>query len=128
MRQIRRNIFESNSSSTHSLTMCLESDYDKWKAGEVYLNENGGWSSNSSYKEKQFVTKEEAIDILTDNKYPPEKDLTELDNENLEDIFRDEEIYTYENYWRDYFENYSATFTTPNGDTVVAFGQFGYDG
>ena len=107
--------------------MCLKSDYNKWEAGEVYLNENSGWSSNSPYKEKQFITKEEAIDILTDNKYPPEKDLTELDSEDLEDIFRDEEIYTYENYWRDYLEDYSATFTTPNGDTVVAFGQFGYD-
>lgn len=128
MKQTRRNVFETNSSSTHSLTMCLKSDYDEWKAGEVYLNGNSGWSSNSPYKEKQFVTKEEAIDILTDNKYPPEKDLTELDSEDLEDIFRDEEFYTYENYWRDYLEGYSDTFTTPNGDTVVAFGQFGYDG
>lgn len=125
MRQIRRNIFESNSSSTHSLTMCLESDYDKWKAGEVYLNEDYGWSSNSPYKEKQFVTKEEVIDILTDNKYPPKKDLTELDSEDLEDIFRDNEFYTYENYWRDYFDTYSKTFTTPNGDTVVALGSSG---
>lgn len=128
MKQTRRNVFETNSSSTHSLTMCLKNDYNMWKAGEVYLNENSGWSSHSPYKEKQFITKEEAIDILTNNKYPPETDLTKLDNEDLEDIFRNEEIYTYENYWRDYLEDYSDTFTTPNGDTVVAFGQFGYDG
>lgn len=128
MKQTRRNVFETNSSSTHSLTMCLKNDYNMWKAGKVYLNENSGWSSHSPYKEKQFITKEEAIDILTNNKYPPETDLTEFDNEDLEDIFRNEEIYTYENYWRDYLEDYSDTFTTPNGDTVVAFGQFGYDG
>ena len=27
-RQIRRGVFETNSSSTHSLTMCLKSDYE----------------------------------------------------------------------------------------------------
>lgn len=127
MRQVRRMTFETNSSSTHSITMCLKNDYDKWEAGEVYLNDDGGWSSNSPYKEKQFVTKEEAIDILTNNKYPPEKDLTKLDDEELDDIFKDNEIYTYDNYWRDYLEDYEVYFTTPNGDTVVAFGQYGHD-
>lgn len=127
MRQVRRMTFETNSSSTHSITMCLKNDYDKWESGEVYLNDDGGWSSNSPYKEKQFVTKEEAIDILTNNKYPPEKDLTKLDDEELDDIFKDNEIYTYDNYWRDYLEDYEVYFTTPNGDTVVSFGQYGHD-
>ena len=40
-RQIRKNVFETNSSSTHTLTMCLKSDYDKWENGEVLLY--GGW-------------------------------------------------------------------------------------
>lgn len=28
-RQIRRGVYETNSSSCHSLTMCMESDYDR---------------------------------------------------------------------------------------------------
>lgn len=32
-RQIIRGVFETNSSSCHSLTMCTQSDYDKWKDG-----------------------------------------------------------------------------------------------
>lgn len=28
-RQIRRGVFETNSSSVHSLTMCMESDFNK---------------------------------------------------------------------------------------------------
>ena len=28
-KQIRRGVFETNSSSVHSLTMCMESDYDR---------------------------------------------------------------------------------------------------
>ena len=34
-RQIRRGVFETNSSSVHSLTMCTQSDYDRWKNGEL---------------------------------------------------------------------------------------------
>lgn len=31
---IRRGVFETNSSSTHSLTMCSENEYDKWERGK----------------------------------------------------------------------------------------------
>ena len=34
MRVIRRNVFETSSSSTHSITICDESDSDKWVKGE----------------------------------------------------------------------------------------------
>lgn len=34
-RQIRRSVFETNSSSVHSLTMCTQSDYDRWKNEEL---------------------------------------------------------------------------------------------
>ena len=29
-RQVRCGVFETNSSSVHSLCMCMESDYEKW--------------------------------------------------------------------------------------------------
>ena len=35
-RQIRRGVFETNSSSVHSITMCMKSDYDRWVNGELY--------------------------------------------------------------------------------------------
>ena len=41
MRQIRKNVFETNSSSTHSITMCMKSDYDKWVSGELVWNRWG---------------------------------------------------------------------------------------
>ncbi len=120
MKQIRRSIFETNSSSTHTITMCMKSDYDAWKAGKVYLN---------AYGTKRFVTKEEAIDILKKYHYhPPIKDIDMFDNEDWEDAFYDCEIYTYENYYNRCLENYEENFTTPTGETVVAFGLFGRDG
>ena len=39
MIQIRQGVFETNSSSTHSITIAPESDFNKWKNGDVYLNE-----------------------------------------------------------------------------------------
>lgn len=126
MKQIRRGVFETNSSSVHSITMCMKDDYDKWKNGEVYLNEFY-WDSESIYSKKQFVTKEEAIDIFMKSKLNLEENLLELDTEELEKIFRLEEIYSYDNYDIEYFENFYDTFTTPNGDTVVSFGYYGQD-
>lgn len=34
-KQIRRGVFETNSSSVHSITMCTRSDFDRWKDGEL---------------------------------------------------------------------------------------------
>ena len=42
MKLIRRGTFETNSSSTHSITMCKESDFDKWKNGEMYFCQDNG--------------------------------------------------------------------------------------
>lgn len=37
-RRTRRMVFETNSSSTHSLTMCPKEEYEKWKNGELLLD------------------------------------------------------------------------------------------
>lgn len=99
MFSIRRGVFETNSSSTHSMTMCLQSDYDKWERGEVLYDK---------YNSK-FVPVEEAETYKITNKY------SKLVTEN--------------EFWNDgRFEGFSDTFTTPNGETIVAFGEYGYDG
>lgn len=38
MIQIRRNVFETNSSSTHSLVILREEDWEKVKAGELFID------------------------------------------------------------------------------------------
>ena len=68
MKLIRRGTFETNSSSTHSITMCTESDFDKWKNGEMYWNR---WN-------EELVPKEEV--------------------EKLEDEYGDKIYYTYEEF------------------------------
>jgi len=99
-RQIRRGVFETNSSSVHSITMCTSSDYEKWKNGEMAWD-RGEW------------------------------ELVSVTDEVKESIDNDErEYYTYEQFYdweyNDY-ETFEDSFTTPNGEIVVAFGYYGHD-
>lgn len=124
--QIRRGVFETNSSSTHSLTICAKEDYDNWKSGKVYLNDGGGWASLSPNAKKQFLTKDEVIDVLTNSKYPPDTNLEEMDDETFEEYLRDQEIYSCDSYFSDdSLETFEQTHTTKSGDEIVAFGKYG---
>lgn len=100
-RQIRRGVFETNSSSAHSITMCMESDYDKWVNGEL------------------------ALDIWNDK-------LVEITPEIEESIKNDEREYLTYDQFNDcdyiYYETFESTYTTPNGEKIVSFGYYGYDG
>jgi hypothetical protein len=120
MESIRRGVFETNSSSTHSLTMCSESEFEKWKNGELLLNR---W-------DRTFIAKEEYIKKYEENKkkyfekYPND---TEEDFENY--INDDKEYYTYEEFWYDIdYETFKEKYTTEKGEKIVAFGYFGFDG
>lgn len=128
MLQIRRNVFETNSSSTHSITMCSKDDYNSWANGDVYLND-GWWSKDneSEYKDKKFVTRDEAIDIIKCSGGD-----IEYDNEYYESfdkyIAEEYEIYTFDEYFEnEYLESFKDSYTTDSGETVVAFGLYGYE-
>jgi hypothetical protein len=41
MKQIRMGVFETNSSSTHSMTVCTESQYEDWQNGKLLLDYHG---------------------------------------------------------------------------------------
>ena len=96
MKQIRRNIFETNSSSVHSLTLCMEEDYDRWKKGEIYLFNGSyiGYPNDKKPQKKKFYTKDECIDLLKSNKYV--KDDFDWNNEDdLEELFNEEGLKIY---------------------------------
>lgn len=101
MRVIRRNTFETNSSSTHSLTMCTHDEYEKWKNGELVFDR---WNDKL---------------VLPQNK------------DSEEDDYYDKDYFTYDeffDYYCDGLETYSETHTTPNGEKIVCFGYYGYNG
>ena len=147
--QVRQGMFETNSSSTHTLTICSKDDFDKWKHGEVF------WLDNDWHKldtNKNFVTPEELKELAekyneeqqeridAGDKFAKALDIDKILNERPDyDSWRysywDTERSSLEAYTVDDFyvrngdlETYSETFTSPSGDDMVAFGAFGYDG
>lgn len=108
MRQIRAGVFETNSSSVHSLTMCNADDYEAWKAGKKIYDNNS----------------EEIVDITPE--IQQELDLYEKDK--LETYERN--YLTYDEYWEAHegFEGFEYEYTTKGGEEIIAFGYHGFDG
>lgn len=130
MKQIRRNVFETNSSSVHSITMCLEDIYDKWVNDEVYFYD-------STYKlpegRDKFFTWDDMLEFMRNELKVDEEDIKALieakenDDGEFTSILQDSDFYTadsYESYNED-CESYAEVFTTPMGERVVAFGYAG---
>ena len=123
MIQIRQGVFETNSSSTHSLIMAVQSDFDDWKKGGLYYCE---WFDSklrdAGFEKKDFYTEEEvkkACDVLGVKFEPDGDDYNE----------RKEYFVTYNEFCdSDYLETDEYSFTTPSGEVVKAIARYGYEG
>ena len=92
--QIRHGVFETNSSSVHSITMCTQNEFDDWRNGKVYRNNSWWSSSNSSLKNKAFLTRDEAMELIkSSNWYKPMDE-----DDDIDEYFKEYEIYSYENW------------------------------
>lgn len=126
MIQVRNGVFETNSSSTHSIAICQISEFDKWKSGELWLD-TGWYESNV---DSQFLTKEQAIGLAENSDFPPEVNLREVSNDDLDwHLAKDYGVYSYEKYFdaNDSLEYYEESYTTQHGDDIMVFGFYGYD-
>jgi len=123
MKQIRRGVFETNSSSVHSITMCSQEEYSKWESGELYKERYGD----------EFKTKEEIVKELKEKTHWKTKELIYADVdwndvEVVNDLIKENGYFKEEEYWDDLdYETFSDTYTTKTGETVVAFGYYGED-
>lgn len=124
MRQIRMMLFETNSSSTHTLTICTEEEYEKYKNGEYGIIDP--FLAGEKYREKKFFTWEEARQYEIDYfESRGEKYGVDYDDEWIEqEIGFDFTFYGKENENHELFERH---FVTPSGDEMVAFGEYGWD-
>lgn len=122
--KIRQGVFETNSSSVHSITMCNESDYEKWVNGDLFLARWG-------YKDKDFITRKEYEDELKEYIYQYNEkyhDETILPEELEYEFCEDNGYVSYEKWTDDFeYENEKSEFITPSGDKVVALCYYGND-
>ena len=130
-KQIRQGVFETNSSSTHSLTMCMESDYDKWCSGETYFYKGWGYgfAENFKPKENHFYTYDECIEFLkhSNRVLKENENVDEWTKEEIAEVLRDYEFIHYDDDGNEYYEWFEETYETPNGERIVAFGYYGWD-
>ena len=123
MKQIRHGVFETNSSSTHSLTMMMKSDYKRWENENLYLF-NGytyGWDFNKPINNNLY-TRDEAVEFVKNSKYYDDND--EINDEYLKEF----DFISFDDEGSEYLESFYEEYTTPSGETIVAFGEYGYDG
>ena len=147
--QIRQGLFETNSSSTHTITIVDAEDFENWKKGEVWYNERDdkflpvdeSIEENIKTIENDFLRDDEKLPELFKEKYRELKNLEEaieaaeddpeltIDYDNLRWDYQS--FYVSHDFWRDVvtdeYEDYDESYTTKNGDKVVAFGYYGYN-
>ena len=124
MIQIRQGVFETNSSSTHAISVCSGADYDALKNGTALINSSLDILPLEAAKLANEKVREEIRNCWT--KYgKKEADFT------AEDV--EEELVDWGGYvsYDELYENSNYEFftrrTTIGGVDVVAFGYYGYD-
>lgn len=124
-RQIRRGVFETNSSSVHSLTMCSKAEYDAFENGEMYIER---WGS-SLYTKEQLIEMFKTIkDWRTDTLKYANVDWN--NEEEFQRVLKETEFCTSEEYWdkvSEEYETFQESYTNANGETTYAFGYYGHD-
>ena len=105
-RQIRFGVFETNSSSVHSLTIVPADEFQKFTAGELIMFED------------VLMTKEQALEKALKSQW--------YEDATIESLEENGEIKTFEDYGNEY-ETFEQYYTTKSGDEIVAFGYYGND-
>lgn len=147
--QIRQGLFETNSSSTHTITIVDAEDFENWENGKVWYNEDEdkflpvdeAIEENIKTIESDYIESDEKLPESFKEKYRELKNLEEALEETEDDFEFDldyddlrweyEGFYISHDFWRDVvtdeYEDFDESYTTKHGDKVVAFGYYGYN-
>lgn len=124
MKVIRLGVFETNSSSTHTMVIMPEEDFEKWKSGEILRFK---WDDT-------FVSKEEAEEIINKLKVDYAKEYkVNVDDIEVYDLSDDDNYYekvplAYKDFddWMN-LEGDINHYKTKGGEDLVILCWYGYD-
>lgn len=155
MKTIRHNVFETNSSSMHSLTIVPEEEFEKFENCDLLLDYNTFISVEDEYKNvmdnlesyEDNMSDEYRETYKTELTFEKFKEvLSKLCDDDLSYYHREyarediqthydavkaalgEEIVTYRTMGGEEYKTFAQHYTTKSGDKIVAFGYYGYDG
>ena len=116
-RVIRRGVFETNSSSVHSLTMCSDEDYKAWEKGEKIWYDEMLWDIEELKDHAKHNWTTQNIDDLTEEEWKEFcKDWGALTFDGMDDYVD-----------RCCYEWFEEEYTTQKGEVIHAFGYYGHD-
>lgn len=145
MKQIRKNVFETNSSSTHTLAICTEDEYKKWQEGKLLFNKwHETFIKNSINITKQDkVEAEERYNTCKGKYYKDWSELTETERDEYtynyiaqqrrqeKNFSFEEDGLTYQEFMQncnnDGLETETSHYTSPSGDKLVITCAYGYN-
>lgn len=129
--KVIKTIFETNSSTTHSVVVMPKEKFDKWTSGLYYFN--GSYYDSKSEGEKPvkggMYTEKQVLEFLSDIgfKYDTEEYSCVSASEYIKDC--DVGFISWESWFEgDYLETDKTYYTTPNGEEIVICCKYGYDG
>lgn len=113
MESIRIGVFETNSSSTHSLTICSKAEFEAFKNGDLVLNND----------DDKFYTKDEMMEIA-------KKEGVDTSDSDAVDEWMDHNGHKRNGDYdgSEYLESFEQQYTSKSGDEIIAFGTYGHDG
>ena len=135
--KVRRGVFETNSSSTHSITMCSNEEYEAWKAGKMVYDCDA--EELVSLRNPEFLMKFQKVLLRKQTRYNAEDEryiaiqtiLDCIENGNkmpIPELERRLKLSNYETYDGFYDDSYAETFCTSyktkSGEEVIAFGKY----
>ena len=134
-RVIRRSVWETNSSTSHSVVIMTAEQNDKWENEDLYYYP-GRWDqtfNNLSEEQKpksgRLYTQDEILQFyrLIGYEYKPEE---EDEDYTVDDYIYEMGDFIGYNRWSndEYLEQDTNYFTTPSGEEIVVHCKYGYDG
>lgn len=138
---VRRNVWETNSSTSHSVVIMTASQHDKWEEENLYyypptrFTWYDPFDTLSEDKKPQggsLYTRDEVMEFyrLQGYEYDPEAGDYDTDEENKDQYIREMgDFYGYDS-WHDdeYLETDTHSYTTPGGEEIIVECKYGYDG
>ena len=119
MIQVRNNVFETNSSSVHSICLCSKDVYNRWA------------ESRSEIEENSYLWDKYSGNMIPIGEILSEIPMTFDEAKRINFSCLPARYYTverYDGYMSDqWFEEYHTETTSPSGDEMVAFGYYGHD-
>lgn len=130
MKTIRENVFETNSSSTHSMTIMEDHDYNRWiKETDACYDEDT--KKIISIDQRKAMIKKDIIEHR--QKYCPDRSLDKITDEEIQDYFSDH-FYDYPLTYAEYqdtcdsYLDYDINhYTTQSNDKIVILCKYGHD-